>query len=119
MDDDVRYDERRGVIVIRAPVRVDRQIMDEYRARMVSLAGFDPGTPVVVDWTRVDQSALTAELVRERARTPWPVSSRIAFYAPSDVLYGLARMYALQAQQPIEAFRDCREALEWARESGE
>jgi hypothetical protein len=113
MDDSVWFDERRGVIVIKAPEYVNREILDEYRERMMALPRFTPYTPVLVDWTRVNQATLPASLVRERALNPWPVSARIAFYAPSDVLYGLARMYAQQSPQTIEAFRDRCEAVEW------
>ncbi|HET7231135.1 MAG TPA: hypothetical protein VFJ16_14075 [Longimicrobium sp.] len=113
MDECVRYDERLGVIVITPPERVSHHVLDEYRARMVALPQFNPRVPVVVDWTRIDHSMLTAELVRDRARNPWPVTSRIAFYAPGNVLFGLARMYSLQSSQQIEAFRDCGQALAW------
>ncbi|HEX8829684.1 MAG TPA: hypothetical protein VF705_00870 [Longimicrobium sp.] len=113
MDACVRYDERRGVMVITAPEQVSHRIMDECRARMVALPQFNPRVPVVVDWRRIDHSQLTAELVRDRAWNPWPVTSRIAFYAPSNVLFGLARMYSLHSSQQIEAFRDCGQALAW------
>ena len=114
MSEKVRYDESNGVIVIEAPVHVSHRVLNEFRARVEALPRFTPETPLLVDWTAVDQREVTPELVRDRARTPWPVTSRIAFYAPSDVLFGLARMYALQSNQAIETFRDREQALAWA-----
>jgi hypothetical protein len=112
-DDGVRYDEGLGVIMIEAPPHVNSEVLDGFRARMVELPGFTPETPVLVDWTGVNLREVTPELVRDRATHPWPVTGRIAFYAPSDVLFGLARMYALQSRQQIEAFRTRDAALGW------
>lgn len=116
MNESVWYDRTRRAIVIDVPERVDSVVLDELRERMRALPGFTPDTPVYVDWTRITPSDLTAGLVRERAWRPWPVTARIAFHAPSDVLFGLARMYALQSSQRIEVFRERDEAFAWLAE---
>jgi len=114
MDEErVRYDVDHSVIVIEVPAHVSNPVFDRCRARMMSLPGFTPDTPVLVDWTGINQREMTPQLVRDRATTPWPVTARIAFYAPTDVLFGLARMYVLQSAQEMEAFRTLGEALAW------
>ena len=117
-DDSVRYDERHGIVIVEAPAHVTAGILDDYRARLMNLPEFSTGTPILVDWSAIDQRGVTSELVRDRASHPWPVTTRIAFYAPTDVLFGLARMYALQSQQQIETFRTREDAVAWLTRPG-
>jgi len=53
---------------------------------------------------------------------PTPPPSRVAFVTPRDADFGLARMFGVFREDPrteFRVFRDCEEALSWARISEE
>ena len=76
-----------------------------------------PELSLLVDWSRVDAGPHTAGLVRVRARTPLAADVRRASVAPTDILFGLARMYELSAArtagEEYPVFRTRDEALRW------
>lgn len=109
----ISYDEQLGVAIVEVVGRVGDAELDAQRAELEALPAFHGALPVLVDWSRLEQRGVTPDLIRRRAWRPWPVSGRIAFYAPTDVLFGLARMYAQMSDQPIEVFRDREKALAW------
>jgi hypothetical protein len=82
---------------------------DEFRTDIRQLADFRRNVPEA--WT-------ADEMKRVLEMEPFGEGARRAFVGPSDVVFGLARMYAsfsdtLGRGGNIEAFRDMDEALEW------
>ena len=88
---------------------------------MVGHPDFRPGLDVLVDMTAVDDVPMWGADIRDkvdldRSFLPKLGTARWAFVAPSDVVYGLARMYqALMGDTAIEGgtFRDLGAAEDW------
>ena len=56
--------------------------------------GFDPGFPQLFDFTSVAQAELSIDAIHYLAeRNPFGLGSKRAFVAPSDLMYGLSRMF--------------------------
>ena len=87
----VRYSYVTGVVT-------DADAIDAYE-RVVDDPDFDPTLDVIADMTGVARLEVTASRVRElaerRARNARlnAARPRVAIVAPSDVMFGLARMY--------------------------
>jgi hypothetical protein len=79
---------------------------------------FDSGMPELVDLTNVTSVSATSEMIPASAR--WPLHSSYAqraIVAPTDYLFGLARMYQSYrddiGQANLKIFRELTPALEW------
>jgi hypothetical protein len=78
---------------------------------------FDPMFDQLADLRDVDEFSISSTQIREDALDAiFAPSARRAFVASSDVAFGLARMYGLQAegaQQNVQVFRALAEAERW------
>jgi hypothetical protein len=79
---------------------------------------FDPMMPELVDLTDVTDVSVTSAMVEASAR--WLLHApraRRAIVAPTDVLFGLSRMYQLYRDDlsgdTLRVFRTREQALEW------
>jgi len=82
--------------------------------------GFDPHLNSLLDFSAVDEVKVTAGGMREVERLfraeHLVAERKVALVAPSDVLYGMARMYEILHQESVEkvrVFRDGAEARDW------
>ena len=102
----------------------DEDLRTAYDALLAS-GEFDPAMDVVSDLSEVTRYDVSAEGLRELARTFAPYNAamagaRLAIVAPKDVIYGMARMFEIlrsDAPQEIRIFRDLEEAREWIQQA--
>ena len=80
-----------------------------------------------VDWAQVSDfcegaslELLSSDAIRRLAKhNPWPVGALRVFVAPSDVIFGLARMYQLWADlERMHVVWSMAEARAWMQERG-
>ena len=79
---------------------------------------FDRGMSELVDMSRVTGVSVTSDGIRAAASAPvHALHARRAFVAPTDLLYGLARMYQGYWSQGLDhevaIFRAVEPALQW------
>lgn len=89
-----------------------------HRQELLKDPDFDPSYSQVADFTQVTKFDLSAEDINELAQeSVFSPQSRRALIVPSDVAYGLARMFGTlretQGEIEIGVFRSLEEALEW------
>jgi len=75
---------------------------------------FDPSFSQLFDFVNVGQVLLSTEAIHHLAeRNPFGLGSKRAFVAPSDLMYGLSRMFQVlitDHQNELSVFRDMQEA---------
>lgn len=79
---------------------------------------FDPSYAQIADFTQVTKFELSAEDIQELAQVSvFSPQSRRALVVPSDVSYGLARMFGTlretEGENELGVFRSVEEALNW------
>ena len=78
---------------------------------------FNPGYRQLVDMTGITEVRVSTSMISNTARDQFfTPGTRRAFVASDDAVFGMARMFALQAEgdgQTIEVFRDPQKAEEW------
>ena len=78
---------------------------------------FDPSYSQLADMSEVTEIRVGTGTINETSQDQFfDPGSRRAFVAVSDAVFGMARMFALQAErlgQTIEVFRDKRAAEHW------
>jgi hypothetical protein len=107
--------ERRLLVVVLAGVVTDRDL-DRLSEEVRNDPSVDPAWPVLVDASTLNPSGITAETLRARASVPRPNPVDVAIVAPTDVVFGLARMFQMVSEgrgNHIEVFRYPGEALAW------
>lgn len=102
----------------------DAEMLDGYM-RFFASDEWVPGMNELADISESDVTQVTtggmenlAMLIQEIFRKH-VISPKVAVYAPSDLPYGLSRMYAVFAEEYefIEVFRNLAEARAWLEES--
>ena len=88
--------------------------MDE----LASHPDFEPMFGQLIDFRDVSTTPLTGEDIRKLAqREIFHPHSKRAFVTPTDLQFGLARMFSMYRENRgeigIQIFRDMREALDW------
>lgn len=78
---------------------------------------FNPDYRQLVDLTGITEIRVSTNMINDTARDQFfTPGTRRAFVASDDAVFGLARMFAMQAEgdgQTIEVFRDPQKAEEW------
>ena len=79
---------------------------------------FDPSYSQIADFTQVTEFDISAKEIRELAqKSIFSPDSHRALIAPSDLGYGLGRMFEMlrenQGEMGIRVFRSLEEALDW------
>lgn len=97
-------------------VLVDADLEATQRALRAE-AGFDPLYRQLYDFTAVTEVRVTGTGLRELARrSPFSPRARRAIVVPSDVAFGMARMYGLVGDRDealFQIFRDLPTAERW------
>ena len=89
-----------------------------HREKRLKDPDFNPSYSQIADFTQVTKFELSAEDIQELAQgSVFSPQSRRALIVPSDVSYGLARMFGTlresQGEMEIGVFRSLEEALDW------
>ena len=89
-----------------------------HREKLLKDPDFDPSYSQIADFTQVTKFELSGEDIYELAQASiFSPPSRRALIVPSDVSYGLARMFGTLreslGEMEIAVFRSLEEALEW------
>lgn len=89
-----------------------------HREKLLKDPDFDPSYSQIADFTQVTKFELSAEDIHELAQeSVFSRQSRRALIVPSDVAYGLGRMFGTlresQGEMEIGVFRSLAEALDW------
>jgi hypothetical protein len=119
---DYSIDEERKVLVARAHGKLcDADLLD-YGQRLRDDPSAKRANHELADLTEVDSGSLvSAEGVRELARFwhgeyDWMSGGKLAIVAPTDLAFGLGRMYQMlrdDGPDQIRIFREADEAWEW------
>ena len=108
--------ERRIVLTWASGVLSDVEIADLY-ARLATDPDFDASYSQFADLSEVERIEATTVTIADAARrSVFAPDARRAVYAPTDVAYGMARMWAAYAEaqgEQIEVFRDRSGAEDW------
>ena len=110
-------DLERGILFTRAWGRfTDDDVLEHQRRKKVD-PDFDPGYRELVDLSQVEEFELTVDGILEIvANDNWGNKARRAFISPTDVIFGMARMYETLldgAPQEVAVFRTVSEAWQW------
>lgn len=109
-------DVARGLVVTRLWGRLTDEDLIDHQQRLRTDPEFDPGFRQFADFSDVEETTIAPEVIRELARTnPWGAGARRAMFAPSDLLFGLARMFEMLDEQldEVRVFRNADEARAW------
>ena len=97
------------------PVTEDE--VHEHNLKLRTDPAFDPGYRQIADMTGITEILVGTSTINETAIDQFfNPGTRRAFVASNEAVFGMARMFALQAEglgQTIEVFRDLRRAEEW------
>jgi hypothetical protein len=116
-----RYDpELRTLFLELRGTITDAEILD-FASEMATSRDVPPGRRELVDLCGVEQADLSSATLRAVAEIyaradERPEESRVAFVAPRDLFFGLARMYeAFRSPSPLQirVFRELGEARAW------
>jgi hypothetical protein len=115
---DVRVDPERRLVEVRATGTVTDDDVLGIDNRMRSDPSIDPGFDQLVDASGATEAALTSKRIQTiTASAPFlSTSSRRAIVAPTDLGFGMSRMFELYRGElagEIRVFRTRSEALAW------
>ena len=118
----VHVDEKFGVAILKPPERILAADVKALLEEMLAHPAFRPGTPSVWDLSGVDVSRLDPRSMTGVTQFLLDSSgergqARVAFVAPEDVAFGIARMFEVLSSVPhldTGVFRELDEALSWA-----
>lgn len=112
-----RVDARRRLVVTRAHGRVTEAEVFREMAALHADSEFEPQHAHLVDLCGVTGADLSSNAIVRLVRdTRFAADTRVGLIAPTDLVFGLARMYELFAPRSapeIAVFRETGEALEW------
>ena len=114
-------DESKNLVVARVSGRVDPEDLLAHLTRVNEDARLRPGYHSWFDLSEADPGDIGADFVRRaveiaRRFDERTGSVRVAVLAPSDVAFGLARMYSIlvdSLQREVRVFRGAAEARAW------
>jgi hypothetical protein len=113
-----KIDRERRLVLSSASGVFSRADAVAHMEKLLKDPDFDPSYSQIADFTQVTKIDLTARDIHELAqRSIFSSHSRRAFIAPSDVAYGLGRMFGMlrenQSEMGIRVFRTLEDALDW------
>ena len=110
-------DKKQRLVTSRLWGPVTEDEVHDHNSRLRNDPAFDPGYRQFVDLTGITEIRVGTGMISETAHDQFfSPGTRRAFVASSDATFGMARMFALQAEglgQTIEVFRDRKKAEEW------
>lgn len=115
-----RVDRDAGVAFARAEGALSDEELLDFAQRMANDPEFRSGVHELIDVRAADLRAVTSRTLRRAAEIfaafdTAATRGRIAFVAPADVAFGLARMYQAFRTDAVEirVFREMDEARAW------
>ena len=109
-------DAARQVVRIRLWGEVTREELDANSLRLSSDPQFRPDLPYICDARDLSVPPAIDDVVRAAYRSVFAAGTRRAIVAGSDVIYGLARLFAGRSGSVgdgLQIFRDMDEAERW------
>jgi hypothetical protein len=110
-------DPARRLVLTRVRGIVSTSDMQDLTNRMLADPRFDPEYRGLADLAEVTEVTIDARAMAETAAMPlYQPGTRRALVAPSDIAFGMARMFAVYAErsgQEVRVFRDLAEAERW------
>jgi hypothetical protein len=110
-------DSNRKLVITRLWGAVTEDEVHDHNRRLRTDPAFDPDYGQLADMTGVTEVVVSTKMINETAQDQFfTPGSRRAFVASGEATFGMARMFALQAEglgQTIEVFRDLRQAEGW------
>jgi hypothetical protein len=90
-----------------------------HRQHLKANPQFDSTFRQMADFSGVTRMAISAASIRALTSSdPWGPEARRAYVASADVVFGMARMYAMllgESKSNIAVFRRAEEAVKWLR----
>lgn len=115
-------DHERRLVLSRAWGVVEDGDLQANQREVAADPRFEPGYSQLYDFSEVTEVRATNEGVRGLVRTSvFARDSRRAIVAPSDIVFGMVRMYELTGDldpRVFRVFRNIGEAMAWLEESG-
>ena len=111
-----RRDPERRLLVVTLAGLVTESDLNRLTDEVRQDATVDPTWSALVDASALNPAGITTEMLRLRASIPRPNPVQIAVVAPTDVVFGLARMFQMMSEgqgNRIEVFRFPGDALAW------
>jgi hypothetical protein len=110
-------DKKQRLVNSRLWGTITEEEVHDHNTRLRNDPAFDPGYRQLIDLTGITEIRVSSKTVNLTAMDQYfTPGTRRAFIASSDATFGMARMFALQAEgsgQTIEVFRDRKKAEEW------
>jgi len=110
-------DKQQRLVVSRLWDVVTNDEVDDHNRTLRTDPDFDPSYRQLIDLSGITEIRITTPKVTATAQDQYfTPGTRRAFFAPEDVAFGLARMFATRAEaagQKIGVFRDRKKAEEW------
>jgi hypothetical protein len=119
----IELEEESGLRVIRAEGALQDEALYQALAALWQAPDYDPTRDELVDASGVTRADVSTEGIRRLAALalaahPGGPPARIAIVAPTDLLFGTARMYEAfvdAGERQVRAFRSVAEARAWLR----
>ena len=117
MPAEYKIDKMLGVVFSAAHGIVTDKEAHSHQDKLRNDPDFDPGFSQLFDFILVTQAELSVDAIHYLAeRNPFGLGSKRAFVAPSDLMYGLSRMFqilTIEHQGELSVFRDMDEARKY------
>jgi hypothetical protein len=117
MPAEYRIDRERAVVFSRAFGVVTDEDLRANRKALLADPAFKPDLSQLYDFSEVTQADVSGDAVRSLGRdTSYSAVARRAIVAPSDLQFGLARMFQLVSEvapAEVAVFRSVEEARRW------
>jgi hypothetical protein len=111
----------RRLVITRIFGEVVYEDIESISKQLISMTDFDPHFDQLVDLSGVVKVNVTSDMMRNHARAVYPYAkdSRCSVIATSDLVYGMARMYAAvqNDRREFRVFRTVMEAEAWLASS--
>ena len=113
-----KIDKDRGLVLSSASGVFSMVDARSHQERLSKHPDFNPGFSQIADFSQCTQFDISAEDIRALAEVPiFSPQSRRALVLPTDLAYGLGRMFEMLRESHgdtgIRAFRTLEEALDW------
>jgi hypothetical protein len=111
-----RVDGERRLLVVTLAGLVTKKDLDELAEAVANDGAVDHSWPALVDASTLSPSGITTGMLRARADITHQEPVPVAVVAPTDVVFGLARMFQMMSEgrgNRVEVFRDTASALAW------
>ena len=112
------FDAARDVLMVKGTGAVIEDDLRKGTAAAIEEIGTRPRLRCLIDYSQVTEIRLTVDTVRLMAESPFfQPESRRAFLAPTDLAFGMARMYQTFAELStagnVRVFRNRADAIAW------